>query len=101
MEHSLTDQGEMAQELANTGKIGARELRIVREQANRIEAEVPHVATMLRTLADAVEDLRHALWHAEDERDHLVRRLEFEQKDRAVERFRIREAVGPIAQGIE
>lgn len=91
----------MTQELSKQGKIGARELRVIREQANRLDPEAPHIATMLRTLADAVEQLRHDLWHAEDERDQVIRRLEFEQKDRAVEKFRIREAVGPLTQGIE
>ncbi len=66
----------MTHERAKTGQIGARELRIMREQANRLDVNAPHVATMLRTLADAVEELRHRLWRVEDERDQALRRVE-------------------------
>ena len=98
---SAQDRGKTGQSEAKPGDIGARELRIVREQADRLEVEVPHVATMLRTLADAVERLRRDVWHAEDERDHALRRLESERRDRAVERFRVREAIGAFAEGVE
>jgi hypothetical protein len=63
----------MTRELATTGEIGARELRIAREQANRLDLQVPHAAEMLRGLADAVEQLRDALWRAEHERDQAIR----------------------------